>query len=123
MRHNSTTMANRTVIFFKNYFQEFFSTQTPQVKKKIAQTLVWVQEVDQMPVSIFKSIEGVRGLFEIRIECSGNIFRIFCCFDKGNLVVLFNAFQKKTQKTPKKEIDKAERLMVEYFNTKKDDEN
>jgi len=63
----------------------------------------------------------VKGLFEIWIEFGGNIFRIFCCFDNGNLVVLFNAFQKKTQKTPQKEIDKAERLMDEYFNNKEDE--
>lgn len=116
-------MVKRTVIFYKNHFQKFFVAQTPQTKKKIAQTLVWVQELDHMPASIFKSIEGAKGLFEIRIECGGDIFRIFCCFDRGNLVVLFNAFQKKTQKTPKKEIEKAEMLMTEYFNDKKEDGN
>jgi phage-related protein len=61
-------------------------------------------------------MEGIDGLFEIRIEYTGNIYRIFCCFDKGNLVVLFNGFQKKTQKTPGKEIDKAVKIMNEYFN-------
>ncbi len=113
-------MANRTVKFYKHYFKDFFVAQTPLVRKKIAQTLVWVQEVDRLPISILRNIENVKGLFEIRIECSGNIFRIFCCFDKGNLVILFNAFQKKTQKTPQKEIDKAKKLMDEYFN---DNEN
>jgi phage-related protein len=71
-----------------------------------------------LPVSILKSIEGRKGLYEIRIEVGNNIFRIFCCFDKGNLVILFNGFQKKTQKTPAKELDKAEKLMNEYFNEK-----
>jgi phage-related protein len=47
-----------------------------------------------------------------------NILRIFCCFDEGNLVVLFNGFQKKTQKTPKKEIEKAARIKAEYFDYK-----
>lgn len=115
-------MSNRTVIFYKHYFSEFFAAQAPQVRRKIAQTLVWVQEVDRLPISILRSIVGVQGLFELRIEFGGNIFRIFCCFDKGNLVVLFNGFQKKTQRTPQKEIDKAERLMNEYFNGK-DNEN
>ena len=85
---------------------------------KIAQTLVWIQEVDRLPVTILRSIERVKGLFEIRVELGGNIFRIFCCFDRGDLVILFNGFQKKTQKTPTKEIEKAERLMNEYFNEK-----
>ncbi|WP_317618757.1 type II toxin-antitoxin system RelE/ParE family toxin [Chryseobacterium suipulveris] len=58
------------------------------------------------------------GLYEIKVEFKSNIYRIFCCFDKGNLVVLFNAFQKKTQKTPKKEIALALKLKDEYFNSK-----
>ena len=115
-------MANRTIKFYKHYFNHFFAEQTPQVRKKIAQTLVWIEEVDRLPVYLFQNIEGVNGLFEIRIEFGGNIFRIFCCFDKGNLVVLFNAFQKKTQKTPRREIEKARKLMTEYFN-ENDDEN
>jgi phage-related protein len=57
-------------------------------------------------------------LYEIRVEFSSNIFRIFCCFDEGSLVVLFNGFQKKTQKTPPNEIERAERLMKEYFDSK-----
>ena len=64
-------------------------------------------------------LTGTDGLFEIRVEFEDNIYRIFCCFDKGNLVVLFNGFQKKTQKTPKKEIDFALKLKQEYFNSKK----
>ncbi len=108
-------MANRVIKFYKTYFQEFYITQAPQTKKKIAQTLVWIQQVDRLPVSILRSIEGVKGLFEIRIEIGGNIFRIFCCFDKGNLVILFNAFQNKAQKTPQKQIYKAQKLMNEYF--------
>ena len=71
-----------------------------------------------MPVTILKSIEGKKGLFEIRVEFGGDIFRVFCCFDEGSLVILFNGFQKKTQKTPSGEIEKAERLMKEYFESK-----
>lgn len=62
---------------------------------------------------------GVKGLFEIRIEYSSNIYRIFCCFDSGELVILFNGFQKKTQKTPQEEIERAQKLMKEYFDSKK----
>ena len=92
--------------------------QSDKVRRKIAQTLVWIQTVDRLPVSILKSIEGKKGLYEIRVEYAGNIYRVFCCFDEGSLVILFNGFQKKTQKTPASEIDKAERLMKEYFNNK-----
>ena len=64
-------------------------------------------------------MEGTDGLFEIRIEYEGNIYRIFCCFDEGNLIILFNGFQKKSQKTPNREIELANRIKKEYFNSKK----
>lgn len=111
-------MAKREIRFYKHYFNEFFVAQTDKVRRKIAQTLVWIQTVDRLPVSILKSIEGKKGLYEIRVEYAGNIYRVFCCFDEGSLVILFNGFQKKTQRTPTNEIDKAERLMKEYFNNK-----
>ena len=69
-------------------------------------------------VTYLISIAGVAGLYEIRVEYDGNIYRIFCCFDEGNLVILFNGFQKKTQKTPLGEIEKAKRIMNEYFESK-----
>ena len=111
-------MANREIRFYKHYFNEFFVAQDDKVRRKIAQTLLWIQTLDRLPVSILKSIEGKKGLYEIRVEYAGNIYRIFCCFDEGSLVILFNGFQKKTQKTPSGEIDRAERLMKEYFNNK-----
>ena len=64
-----------------------------------------------------KSIKD--GLFELRIEWQSNIYRIFFCFDEGQIVILFNGFQKKTQKTPDKEIDKALKLKKEYYERKR----
>ena len=72
-----------------------------------------------IPEKYFKHIEGSDGLYELRIQQGNNIFRIFCCFDEGNVVVLFNGFQKKTQKTPKNELELAERIKKDYFNQKK----
>lgn len=111
-------MAKREIRFYKHYFNEFFVAQDDKVRRKIAQTLLWIQTLDRLPVSILKCIEGKKGLYEIRVEYAGNIYRIFCCFDEGSLVILFNGFQKKTQKTPSGEIDRAERFMNEYFNNK-----
>lgn len=112
-------MAKREIQFYKHYFMEFYVAQTEKVRRKISQTLVWLQTLDRLPCSILKSIEGKKNLFEIRIEFGGDIFRVFCCFDEGSLVILFNAFQKKTQKTPPGEIERAEKLMKEYYNQKK----
>ena len=74
--------------------------------------------LDVVPITYLRSIAGVAGLYEIRVEDDGNIYRIFCCFDDGNLVILFNGFHKKTQKTPQSEIDKAKRIMNEYYENK-----
>jgi phage-related protein len=74
-----------------------------------------IRTVDRIPDKFLKHIEGTDGLYEIRIKSGNIIYRIFCCFDAGRLVILFNGFQKKSQKTPKKEIDKALKLKHEYF--------
>ena len=110
--------SNREIIFYKDYFEQFFNQLDEKTKEKIDEVLFMITFLDRIPTKFFKSIEGIKGLYEIRIEFKSNIYRIFCCFDKGNLVVLFNGFQKKTQKTPSNELEKAEKLMVEYFNNK-----
>jgi phage-related protein len=109
----------RQIIYYKNYFWEFFNKQSEKVKDKIDYIFYLVTYADKIPKKFFDKIKGNEGLFEIRIEFESNIYRVFCCFDQGNIVVLFNGFQKKTQKTPKKEIDKALRIKNEYFELKK----
>lgn len=105
----------REIVFYKEYFDDFFEPLTNKVKDKIDEVLFMMTILERVPSKFFKGIEGVKGLFEIRVEYESNIYRIFCCFDRKNLVILFNAFQKKTQKTPKQEIELAERLKKEYF--------
>jgi len=109
----------RDIIFYKHYFEEFFEPLNEKVKHKIDEVLFMFTIVERIPKKFFDKMDGVKGLFEVRVEYESNIYRIFCCFDRGNLVVLFNGFQKKTQKTPKKEIEKAERIMKEYFEEQK----
>jgi phage-related protein len=75
--------------------------------------------LDRVPEKFLKHLTGTEGLYEIRVEHGSNIYRIFCFFDEGQLVILLNGFQKKSQKTPAKEIDKAERLKKEYLEDKK----
>lgn len=108
----------RELVFFRHHFEEFFERQTEKVKEKIDYVLFLITHADRIPEKFLKHIEGQKGLYEIRIEASPNIFRIFCCFDKGKIVVLFNGFQKKTMRTPKDEIKMAVKLMAEYFKNK-----
>ncbi len=110
---------NRKVIFYENHFIEFYHKQDLSVKKKIQYVFELIKQVDQIPDKFLKHVIDTNGLYEIRIEYQSNIYRIFCCFDEEQLVVLFNGFQKKSQKTPKNEIIKAVRLMKNYFNNKK----
>jgi phage-related protein len=105
----------RQIVFYGHYFEDFFNGQTGKVKGKIDHVLYVITVAERIPVKFFKHIEGTDGLYEIRVEYGGNIYRIFSCFDQGRLVVLFNGFQKKSQKTPQNEIDKALKLKHDYF--------
>ena len=110
---------DRQVIAYKNYFLDFYEKQPENVQTKIEWTLNLIQVTQYIPEKYFKHLEGTKGLYEIRVEVGNNIYRIFSFFDKGNLVVLGNAFQKKTQKTPKQEVEKAIKIMEEYQNENK----
>ncbi|MFN0189780.1 MAG: type II toxin-antitoxin system RelE/ParE family toxin, partial [Bacteroidia bacterium] len=99
---------------YKDYFTEFYNKQRQKVKDKILWTFKVIEITQQIPVEYFKHIEGTDGLYEIRVSQGSDIFRIFCFFDHGKIIVLANGFQKKTQKTPKSEIDKALKIKQEY---------
>jgi phage-related protein len=106
----------REIIFYKDYFEDFFKSLNEKLQGKIDEVLFAITILERVPTKFLKSIDGIKGLFEIRVEFESNIYRIFCCFDKGNLVVLFNGFQKKSQKTPPSELKKAKSIMEGYFN-------
>ncbi len=109
----------RELFFYRQHFHEFFDKQSEKAKEKIDYVLFLLTHIDKVPEKFLKHIEGQKGLYEIRVEYSSNIFRIFCFFDKGKIVVLLNGYQKKTQKTSLKEIVMANKLMNEYFSTTK----
>ena len=106
---------SREIIFYENHFIEFYHQQDEKVKEKIKFGLELIKQVEKVPEKFLKHLTGTNGLYEIRIEYQSNIYRIFCCFDKGKLVVLVNGFQKKTQKTPTNELEKALSIMNDYF--------
>jgi phage-related protein len=110
---------HRKILFYKEYFQEFFIKQRDKVKDKIIWTLDLIEDLPRVPETYLKHVENTDGLFEIRIQQGSDIFRIFCFFDQGQLVVVANGFQKKSQKTPKQEIEKAIKIKEEYENEKK----
>ena len=109
----------REVIAYKHYFEEFLLKQPTKVQNKIYKVLEIIETYERVPSTYLKAIVGVKGLYEARIKLGSNIWRVFCFFDKGKLVILLNGFTKKTQKTPKKEIDKAINLMNSYYENKR----
>lgn len=108
----------RTIILYREYFRDFLKAQDEKVQEKILFVLDLVRFERQIPKKFFKALENTEGIYEVRVITAFKSIRILCFFDDGNLVVLANCFVKKTQKTPKREIELAERLKKEYLKEK-----
>lgn len=115
-------MQKRALLFYKDYFSEFYSSLNLRVQKKVLWVLEIIQKLERLPTVYFKHIENSEGLYEIRVQLGNNVFRIFCFFDEDNLIVIGHGFQKKTQKTPVKEIEKAITIKNIYYEEKKSDQ-
>ena len=107
----------RTIITFGNYFDNFLKSLSEKEREKLDYGLVLLKTQDRLPVKFVKHIK--EGLYELRTEYNGNIYRVFFIFDEGKIVVLFNGFQKKSQKTPANEITKALKIKEEYYEYKR----
>jgi phage-related protein len=109
----------REVIAYKNYFEDFLREQPKKVQDKIFKIIEAIEILERVPLNYLKHVEDTQGLYEVRIKLASDIWRVFCFFDKGKLVILLNGFAKKSQKTPKDELLKAIRLMNEYHKENK----
>jgi phage-related protein len=105
----------RQIIAYKNHFEDFLLALDIRTQNKIHKIISLLETMDKVPSNYIKLISGTKGLYEVRVQLGSNIWRIFCFFDEGNLVILLNGFTKKTQRTPKSEIDKAKILMRSYY--------
>ena len=112
-------MKVREIIAFKNYFESFLKSQPQKVQNKIFKIIEAIETLERVPSNYLKFLVGTNGLYEARIQLGSNIWRVFCFFDNDKLVILLNGFQKKTQKTPKNEIEMALKLMNEYYDQKR----
>jgi len=108
----------RDIYYYKSFYLDFFATLRPDVKRKFNWTLKLLATIDRVPVKYFKHMVGTTGLFEVRVEIGSDIYRVFSFFDEGRLIILLNGFQKKSKKTPKNEIELAEKLKKQYFDEK-----
>lgn len=107
----------RTIITFGGYFEEFIASLTEKERIKVDYLLTLLRSQDRLPIKFIKLIR--ESVYELRIEYNSNIYRIFFIFDNDKIVVLFNGFQKKTQKTPQNEIEKAIKIKNEYYEYKR----
>ncbi len=105
----------RQVIAYQNHFEDFLKNQPVKVQDKIYKIIEAIEIFERVPANYLTAISGTKGLYEARIKLGSNIWRVFCFFDKGQLVILLNGFVKKSQKTPVKEIERAVRLMKSYY--------
>ena len=106
----------RNIFYYRHYFLDFFNELTEDVQKKFNWTFELIATIDRIPKKYFQYMED--GIYEIRVEVGSNIFRAFSFFDEGKIIVVANAFQKKTQKAPRNEIELAKKIKKEYFNEK-----
>jgi phage-related protein len=109
----------RTILFYGDYFPEFYSKQDDKTKEKIDYVIDLVRNIERVPIKFLKYLEGTDGLYEVRIAAVTKNIRIFGFFDEEKLIILLNCFVKKTDKTPKKEIERGMKLKEEYFMEKK----
>ena len=103
----------RRILTYGGYFERFMEKLKVGEREKIKYGLLLLKSLDRVSTKFVKYIRD--GIYELRTEYQGNIFRVFFIFDDGNVIVLFNGFQKKTQKTPEKEIEMAIRIKKEYY--------
>ncbi|MCB9311004.1 MAG: type II toxin-antitoxin system RelE/ParE family toxin [Lewinellaceae bacterium] len=108
----------REVIFYGEHFRNFYQGLDKKTKLKVDWTINLLETVEYVPEKYFKHLSETEGLYEIRVEFGSNIYRIFSFFDAGRLIIAINGFQKKTNQTPKSEIQKALKIKKQYFNEK-----
>jgi phage-related protein len=108
----------REVVEFENHFSEFLKKQPVKVQNKVFKIIEAIETLERVPSNYLKMLVGTNGLYEARIQLGSDIWRVFCFFDQGKLVIVLNGFTKKTKKTPKNEIKKALHLMQKYYDTK-----
>ena len=109
----------REIKLYENHFSDFYREQTQDVKEKIDEVLYFIRVIQRLSNRFLKHIEGVKGLYEIRISLGTNIWRVFCFFEANRIVVVLNGYLKKEMRTSPREIERAIKLMKKYYEEKK----
>jgi len=105
----------KQVYYYKNYYLDFFQSLNSDVKKNFNRTIKLIATIESVPVKFLKHIENTDGLYEVRVEVETAMYRVFCFFDKGKLIILINGFRMKSKRTSIREIELAEKIKKNYF--------
>lgn len=113
----------REIIFYKTLagespIEDFLDSLNGKQAQKVTWVLQLIEDLERVPTAYFKKLQSTDGIWEVRVQQGGNIFRLLGFFDGGQFVVLTNGFQKKTQKTPKHEIERSEAYKRDYLQRK-----
>ena len=114
----------RTIEFYKTAkgkcpVEEFLNSLPGKIVQKITWVLNLIRETEKVPAIYLKKLRGSDDIWECRIQFGSNIYRLFCFFDMGTIIVITHGIVKKSQKTPKKEIKTAEAYKDDYLRRKK----
>ena len=106
----------KQIVAYKDYYKDFYESLSQKEKDKVDRVMVLMQSENRLPAHYIKPLED--GINKLRISVPNKELRVFFIYDGEQLVILFNCFVKKTQKTPRTEIEKAVRLKKEYYEQK-----
>jgi phage-related protein len=112
----------REFVFYQTDFgekpvEDFLAALEPAPRAKVVRNLELLRTLPFVPSEFWQKMTGTDNLWELRTEYAGNIYRILACTYKGNRVILLHGFQKKTQKTPRQELEIAEQRKKRYLQT------
>ena len=110
---------NKINVFLLEEARAFIGSLPEKAQKKVTYNLLKV-EGGEINKDIFKKLENSE-IWEFRTLFNGNCYRLFAFWDREieAIIVATHGIVKKTQKTPKKEITKAEAIRKKYLESKK----
>lgn len=98
----------------KCIIEDFLDSLDSKVAQKVTWVLSLIEDLERVPIKYFKKLTGSDGIWEVRVETHIGFIRIFG-FIAGQNLWLTHGIIKKTDKTPKTDINKAEQYKNDYY--------
>ena len=114
----------RTIVFYEQYFLDFYKSVNLKVQEKIKFVLRILEKQSIVPVKYVKHIENSDGIYELRVSVGNDEYRILFFFESlslvegGKVVIVGNGFIKKDKKDYRKAVEIAEEIKKNYFKEK-----